>query len=341
MAAWLIDGIRFTGPTHGQEEVKHKLLPLLLVALILGVDHLVREADADDLVDPVHHLTLGLFLLVINAGDADAHRLAGRASSTSASRSTGFWPAVGGAIVITVVTWIVDRVDRRRAPVTLPPSFPPPRHPGRVRRRAGLPRQHLPLADGRRGAQPATSTRPGWPAGSTVVSCGTGDWHIGQPMDSRAAATLGRDDYDPSTAPGPAVRPVAGWSRTTWCWPWTAPTWPTCAAADPAVDAGSGSGCSVTSIPSTPGRGARPVLRWGGRLRGGAGDGGTDRAPCSSPPSSRRRSSGRPPRDPAAAGRPPRRGAARRGRRRDRAARRRRHLDRPPSSGSPTAPPRS
>jgi protein-tyrosine phosphatase len=32
----------------------------------------------------------------------------------------------------------------------------------------------------------------------TVTSCGTGDWHIGQPMDERAAATLRANDYDPS-----------------------------------------------------------------------------------------------------------------------------------------------
>ena len=32
----------------------------------------------------------------------------------------------------------------------------------------------------------------------TVASCGTGDWHTGQPMDRRAAATLRDHDYDPS-----------------------------------------------------------------------------------------------------------------------------------------------
>ena len=31
-----------------------------------------------------------------------------------------------------------------------------------------------------------------------VSSSGTGDWHVGRPMDSRAAATLVADDYDPS-----------------------------------------------------------------------------------------------------------------------------------------------
>ncbi len=32
----------------------------------------------------------------------------------------------------------------------------------------------------------------------TVASCGTGDWHVGRPMDERAAAVLRANDYDPS-----------------------------------------------------------------------------------------------------------------------------------------------
>jgi protein-tyrosine phosphatase len=36
-------------------------------------------------------------------------------------------------------------------------------------------------------------------AGRVVVaSCGTGDWHVGKPMDERAAAVLRAGDYDPS-----------------------------------------------------------------------------------------------------------------------------------------------
>jgi protein-tyrosine phosphatase len=31
-----------------------------------------------------------------------------------------------------------------------------------------------------------------------VASCGTGDWHVGSPMDERAAAVLRAHDYDPS-----------------------------------------------------------------------------------------------------------------------------------------------
>ncbi len=107
VATLLVDGIRFTGPVHGQEEIKHKLVPLLLVALILGVVTSFVKPVLTILSIPFIILTLGLFLLVINAAML---LLTGWLAEQLdiGFRVTGFWPAVGGAIVITVVTWIVD-----------------------------------------------------------------------------------------------------------------------------------------------------------------------------------------------------------------------------------------
>jgi putative membrane protein len=108
-AALLIDGIYFTGPVHGQEEIRHKLVPLLFVALILGVVTSFVKPVLTFLSIPLIVVTLGLFLLVINAGML-------KLTSWLADKLDigfhveGFWPAVGGAIVITVVTWIVDSV---------------------------------------------------------------------------------------------------------------------------------------------------------------------------------------------------------------------------------------
>ena len=109
VATLLIDGIRFTGPAHGEAEIKHKLVPLLLVALIFGVITSFVKPVLTFLSIPFIVLTLGLFLLVINAAllmltSWVADKL------DIGFHVTGFWPAVGGAIVITVVTWIVDGV---------------------------------------------------------------------------------------------------------------------------------------------------------------------------------------------------------------------------------------
>ena len=107
VAAWLIDGIRFTGPTNGQAELEEKWLPLLLVAVILGLVSSFVKPVLKFLSFPFIILTLGLFLLVINAGML---LLTGWLAEQLdiGFRVDGFWVAVGGAIVITLVTWVVD-----------------------------------------------------------------------------------------------------------------------------------------------------------------------------------------------------------------------------------------
>jgi putative membrane protein len=108
-ATLLVDGIYFDGPAHGQEEIEHKLVPLLLVALLLGVVTSFVKPVLTILSIPFIVVTLGLFLLVINAAMLKLTSwLADQVGIDFHVR--GFWPAVGGAIVITVVTWIVDAV---------------------------------------------------------------------------------------------------------------------------------------------------------------------------------------------------------------------------------------
>jgi putative membrane protein len=107
VAALLVDGIRFDGPVHGQEELEHKLVPLLLVSLILGVVTSLVKPVLTFLSIPFIIVTLGLFLLVINAAVLKLTSwLAGRLDV--GFHVEGFWPAVGGAVIVTVVTWIVD-----------------------------------------------------------------------------------------------------------------------------------------------------------------------------------------------------------------------------------------
>jgi len=107
VAAWLIDGIRFTGPRQGMDEIQEKILPLLLVALILSLINSFVRPLLTILAIPFIILTLGLFLLVINAAMLLLTSELAEALDVG-FRVTGFWPAVGGAIVITVVTWILD-----------------------------------------------------------------------------------------------------------------------------------------------------------------------------------------------------------------------------------------
>ena len=116
VATWLFDGIWFEGPTHGSAEWQEKLVPLLLVALILGVVSAFVKPVLQILSIPFIILTLGLFLLVINAAMLMLTSwLAGQFDI--GFHVDGFWTAVGGAIVITIVDWLVDGLigdDRNR-----------------------------------------------------------------------------------------------------------------------------------------------------------------------------------------------------------------------------------
>jgi len=67
VALWLVPGIHLSGPTHGMAEVRHKIVPLLVVALVLGTVSAFVKPLLTILSLPFIILTLGLFLLVVNA----------------------------------------------------------------------------------------------------------------------------------------------------------------------------------------------------------------------------------------------------------------------------------
>ena len=103
-AAWLIEGIRVEGST-----TEEQVITLVVVALIFGVVNAVVEPIVKLLSLPFIILTLGLFLIVINA----AMLLLTSWISGELGRRfevEGFWTAVLGAIVITISTWILEAV---------------------------------------------------------------------------------------------------------------------------------------------------------------------------------------------------------------------------------------
>ena len=114
-ACVIFDGIGFTG-SSGWDEVSDNFWGLLFAALILGIVNSFVSPIIKFLSLPFIVITLGLFLLVINAlmllfvewlvglFDVDFY-------------VDGFWNAVGGSIVITIVTWVVGLLfgDAREA----------------------------------------------------------------------------------------------------------------------------------------------------------------------------------------------------------------------------------
>jgi putative membrane protein len=101
VATWLFSGIRITGDSTGD-----RLLTLLIVALLFGVVIEFIRPIVSFLSIPLYLVTLGLFFFVVNAlmlllvswvsGKLDL-----------GFHVSGFWTAVFGAIVISLVSWWV------------------------------------------------------------------------------------------------------------------------------------------------------------------------------------------------------------------------------------------
>lgn len=114
-ATYLLSGITLTAPTTGR-----KIFALLIVALIFGILNAVVKPLFTLVTAPVVLLTLGLFLIVINACML-------LATSWVADRVDlgwhvgGFRVAVVGAIIVSVVSFLLNAFlpdagarDRRR-----------------------------------------------------------------------------------------------------------------------------------------------------------------------------------------------------------------------------------
>ncbi|GAB2866294.1 phage holin family protein [Nocardioides pacificus] len=107
VAALLFDGIWFDGPTSGQDELTDKIGPLLLVALILGIVTVFVEPVVKFFSLPFIVLTVGLFLLVINAFMLKLTAWVAEQVDVG-FHVEGFWTALLAALVITLVTGFID-----------------------------------------------------------------------------------------------------------------------------------------------------------------------------------------------------------------------------------------
>ncbi|MFT4163611.1 MAG: phage holin family protein [Microlunatus sp.] len=110
VATWLFSGISLTGADTTQ-----KVLTMLVVAVIFGAFNAVLKPIFQIVTIPVVLITLGLFLIVINAWMLMLTSwIAGVVGL--GWHVDGFWTAVGGAIVVSIVSFIANALlgtDRR------------------------------------------------------------------------------------------------------------------------------------------------------------------------------------------------------------------------------------
>ncbi len=89
VASELLSGLTFDTPSK-----------LVLAAIVLGVVNAVVRPLAFILTLPLTVLTLGLFLLVLNAGMVGLV-----AWLVPGFQISGFWTAVGAALIVSLVSW--------------------------------------------------------------------------------------------------------------------------------------------------------------------------------------------------------------------------------------------
>jgi putative membrane protein len=99
VAAWAIPGLAVSGVGAA-----------LLAGAILGVVNVVVKPVLLLLTLPLTLVSLGLFIFVVNAVCLGLTAFLVPGFSVS-----GFWPAVGGALVVSVVSWILNGLIRRPA----------------------------------------------------------------------------------------------------------------------------------------------------------------------------------------------------------------------------------
>ncbi|NUS42898.1 MAG: phage holin family protein [Mycobacteriaceae bacterium] len=104
LAARWVDGIRIA--TGDYDDAQHTILVLLGIAVVFALVNALIKPLVKLLSLPLVVLTLGLFLLVVNA--LMLKLTAWITESTKYGlRIEDFWPAILGAVIITLVNWVL------------------------------------------------------------------------------------------------------------------------------------------------------------------------------------------------------------------------------------------
>jgi putative membrane protein len=104
VAVWLLDKITLTGDSTGK-----KAGTLILVALVFGLVNVLVKPVVQVLTFPLFILTLGLITLVVNALMLLLTSwVAGKLDLSF--HVDGFWTAVLGGLIISVVSWALHVV---------------------------------------------------------------------------------------------------------------------------------------------------------------------------------------------------------------------------------------
>jgi putative membrane protein len=107
VAAWVVPGIVLTGHNTG-----HKVLTLLIVAVIFGVINAVLKPIIKTVGCGFYLLTLGLIAIVVNGLLLWLTSYVAYNQLHEPFHVKGFVPALEGALIVGVVTWVLHLILR-------------------------------------------------------------------------------------------------------------------------------------------------------------------------------------------------------------------------------------
>ena len=117
ITSYLVDGIQVSG-----------FLSAFFAAAMLGILNALFRPILILLTLPINILTLGFFTFVINA------LMLKMASGVIRGFDVyGFWPAVGGALIISVISWLLNSFINERGSVAYYAAGRKPGHPAKNR----------------------------------------------------------------------------------------------------------------------------------------------------------------------------------------------------------------
>ncbi|WP_146360081.1 phage holin family protein [Arthrobacter yangruifuii] len=118
VAGWLLPGLTVSAPTGSLsgDPAVDRVLAYLFVGLIFGAVNALVRPIAQGLTLPLAILTLGLFRVVVNAAMLELTAWLSNYTPIRFEVDSFFWTAILGAIVISLVSLVLDMVtgSRRR-----------------------------------------------------------------------------------------------------------------------------------------------------------------------------------------------------------------------------------
>lgn len=116
VASWLLPGLTLTAETGSMtgNSTWDTVLAYLFIGLIFGLVNALVRPIAQGLTLPLAILTLGLFRIIINAAMLELTAWLSSYTPIRFDVDSFFWTAILGAVVISIVSMVLDTVTGAR-----------------------------------------------------------------------------------------------------------------------------------------------------------------------------------------------------------------------------------